>query len=311
MLDLLNRVKGSILGLACGDYLGMPFESKDSEVVNKHLDLNPLKPEITSIGSMEQIGYYTDDTAMMLCLAVSLIEKGFDVKDQFRRYKKWAFNGYLSADGKRAFGIGKNTLNKLMTQKEDAIPNELDDFKKEGGNGALMRCLPIGLIYGNIDEIVDKSIKSAIVTHNNEVAAWSCVVFNTLISYCLQSKPKDKLLNELQQESFFKKLPKEISDLIQNMSLERVEGLSNSGYSLNTLKIALVCFLKANSYPEAIELSIRIGGDADTQAAVTGALAGAYYGQESIPEAWRSNLMNYDLIASIAEKIYKLHSDKM
>ena len=53
-----------------------------------------------------QPGRWTDDTAMALCLAESLIEKrGFDAKDQMDRYCRWWKEGYLSSTG-TCFDIG-------------------------------------------------------------------------------------------------------------------------------------------------------------------------------------------------------------
>lgn len=303
-INLESRIKGAMIGLACGDYLGMPFEFRSPDVVNYFLDQHTLKPEVAAYGRAKELGYYTDDTSMTLCMAESLLEKGFDTKDQLERYLRWYKEGYLSADGKIAFGIGQNTMNKFITQSVDQIPSEIHDNPREGGNGALMRCVPIGLFYyQNIEDLVDKSIKSAIVTHNNEVAAWSCVIYNTLISYILNGNAKDKLIENLFKEDYFSQVPKELQDMLKTFELKENTEINNSGYSLNTLEIALYSFMKTESYEKAVEMSIRFGGDTDTQAVVVGGLAGAYYGYESIPEEWVKPLMNLEMIQGIVGRV--------
>ncbi len=308
--NLEKRIKGAVFAHACGDYLGMPVEFyRDTERIKKIFGEEGIRPVESNNRGLKPAGYYTDDTAMMLCLASSILEKGWDTKHQFSLYKKWAFEGYMSADNKTAFGIGQNTLRKLMWQKPEDIPTEVTNNEKEGGNGALMRCLPVGLIYHNdIDEIVKKSIESALVTHNNEVAVWSTVVFNTLISYALHDIEKEEFIKKIKKEKFFGKLPVDIKNGILEFKNKKTEELNTSGYSANTFEIVLFCFFNTQSIEEAIKDSISLGGDTDTQAAIVGGLAGAYYGFDDIPEDWVLNLQNRDLIEGIADRIVGVSS---
>lgn len=47
---------------------------------------------------------------------------------------------------------------------------------------------------------------------------------------------------------------------------------------------AIICFLEAKDYEDAIRNAVSLGGDADTQAAMAGAIAEAFFG---IPEDLR------------------------
>ncbi len=300
-----SKIVGSIFAHASGDYLGMPVEFASTPAqVQDFFGSEGIRPIDTNSRGTKPAGYYTDDTAMMLCLAQSLIDKGFDTLDQFQKYKKWAFEGYMSADGKTSFGIGQNTLRKLMWQKPEEIPTAIHSNDKEGGNGALMRCLPIGLIYhNNTDDVVDKSIKSALVTHNNTIAVWTTVVFNTLITYCLHNIEKEGFVSKLATEPYYKNIPAEIKKVLDRLGNLKTEELKTSGYSLNTLEVALHSFFSSDSLEAAIKASIGFGGDTDTQGAVTGGLAGAYYGYEAIPKEWTAHLLNKELMQEISDKI--------
>ena len=74
-----------------------------------------------------------------------------------------------------------------------------------------------------------------------------------------------------------------------------------------TIRAAMYCFLNTDSYEEAVLKAVNLGDDTDTTAAVTGALAGIYYGFDAIPEKWikgirRSNDIN-DLCNRLAASL--------
>jgi len=250
------------------------------------------------------VGYYTDDTAMTICLTESLTEKGFNIQDQFQRYRRWLFEGYATPEKDIARGIGQHTLMSLTLQKEDNLPTQLMNDLKGGGNGALMRTAPIGLLYhSNEAELVDKSIASAIITHNNPISAWSCVILNCFIAYSLQGLNKDRFIDKF-LSSHSKDCPPELLEVLsQDFDLINETSLANTGYTLNTLNIALYSFLTTANYRDCVAKSIFIGGDTDTQGAVAGALAGAYYGLAGIPEEWVSVLTRKDYILDLADRL--------
>ena len=80
-MDIKNRFRGCLLGLAVGDAVGTTLEFKSP---------GSFKPISDMIGGGPfnlKLGEWTDDTSMALCLATSLVEKnGFDPKDQMDRY---------------------------------------------------------------------------------------------------------------------------------------------------------------------------------------------------------------------------------
>lgn len=87
--DRLNRARGALLGLACGDAVGTTVEFKPRGSF----------PPITDMvgGGVFGLlaGQWTDDTSQALCLASSLIENGFDPLDQTKQYMRWYEHGYM------------------------------------------------------------------------------------------------------------------------------------------------------------------------------------------------------------------------
>src|SRR5690606_27627979 len=140
-----DKFKGCLLGLACGDYLGATVEYRSKENVRKVFaqGVTPLAVDFHGYGNIT--GFYTDDTSQMICLAESLLEKGFNPQDQLRRYKKWLYEGYATPFGVKSYGVGQNTLRILMRLDENSIPEEITHDPKQGGNGAVMRCAPVAL----------------------------------------------------------------------------------------------------------------------------------------------------------------------
>ena len=93
-MDLRDRFRGCLLGLASGDALGMTVENW------KRGTFEPLTGIMGGGPFDRPAGHWTDDTAMAICLAESLVESnGFDARDQMKRYSQWAQGDYLGSTG--------------------------------------------------------------------------------------------------------------------------------------------------------------------------------------------------------------------
>ena len=80
-------------------------------------------------------GEWTDDTAMALCLAQSLIDSdGFDPKDQLDKYLRWIDTGYMSCAGK-AVGLGKTIMRSLIRYRRKGQTYADIKHEKFSGNG--------------------------------------------------------------------------------------------------------------------------------------------------------------------------------
>ena len=97
-----NRFLGALVGLAVGDALGARFEGCPPGTIS------PIEDMVGGGSRGLEAGQWTDDTAMALCLAASLIHcRGFDARDQMNRYCDWWSNGYMSSNG-TCFDIWKH-----------------------------------------------------------------------------------------------------------------------------------------------------------------------------------------------------------
>ena len=87
------------------------------------------------------------------------------------------------------------------------------------------------------------------------------------------------------------------------------EEVQSTGYVIHTLEAALWCVDSTNSFPNAVLKAVNLGEDADTVGAVTGQLAGARYGIESIPDVWLSELIDQLRIRTLVETIFNRSVD--
>ncbi|KLV07022.1 hypothetical protein ABT56_07515 [Photobacterium aquae] len=289
---MLLAGRGALLGLACGDALGttLEFKPKDS--------YSPLTDIVGGGPFGLNPGEWTDDTAMMLCLADSLIEKGGnDLKDQLERYTRWYQHGENSCTG-RCFDIGNTVRNALVRHQVTgkAYSGVTDEYS--AGNGSLMRIAPLALFYRDqcVSVAMEAAAESSRTTHGESRCVQACELMTMLIHRLLnttdEQSPQMFLAHAL--ADYFALRPDCHSDICyiaQGSYIDKTrDGIHGSGFVVASLEAALWCFAHSTSFEQGALLAANLGEDADTTAAIYGQLAGAYYGGAAIPVHWRQKL---------------------
>lgn len=296
---LLDRFRGCLLGVAVGDALGASVEGMSGEDIRRCYGVLRDMKGGGWLGLAP--GQYTDDAAMMLCIARSIVErKRFDPQDVAQKFVAWLDSG--------AVGIGRTTFIALTQIKQGAPWDQAGERAREmlgelaAGNGSIMRCAPIGLLdYDDIPRLIQDSLDSSRITHSDPRACWSTVAVNLLISRLVRGE-RENLLNYIL--SYIKEAA--VSRVLYGAAELGRGQLVPSGFVLDTLKCALWAFLSTSSFEEALVEAVNLGGDADTIGAVTGALAGAAYGAGAIPWRWLEKLQDRDEIIHLATEIWEL-----
>jgi ADP-ribosyl-[dinitrogen reductase] hydrolase len=243
-----------------------------------------------------QQGEYTDDTQMALLIAESLLEKkGFVPQDLARRFERWA---------RTAPDVGLQTravvtMARYLQDPEGCAARYYADRPHDSaGNGALMRCAPVALFCLNsLDELVALSRASSRLTHCDPKAQSSCVILNAWIRAALLDNVRDARAKALSLLSDSERIPWQ---RLMEIDSYREEDIASTGYTVHTLEAATWSFLTTDSYEDAVIRAANLGDDADTTAAVCGALAGAYYGYDAIPQRWRETLQGEKRIRELA-----------
>lgn len=321
----MDKEKGSLYGFIVGDALGVPVEfMKREQLLN-----NPITEMIANKQRNTTPGYWSDDTAMSFCTMQSIIDKGeIDYKDIMDNFILWVEKGYMTA-ADVCFGIGQRTLKALTYYKRELkqidISNKLDMEEwvknvglssetsyetKTSGNGSLMRVLPAVLYLNKSQKTLSEKITImrglSSITHANEECKSSCIYYMILIDNLFKTNNIIVSLN-LTSNYFIDnydiktcgQLYRIINKEFLNLSIDE---LKTTGYVIDTLETSLWCLYNTNSYEEAVLTAVNLGGDTDTIAAITGSLAGIYYGYDSIPKNWIDTLLKKDLVDSIINK---------
>jgi ADP-ribosyl-[dinitrogen reductase] hydrolase len=294
-----------MLGLAVGDAVGTTLEFKSPgsfEYLTEMVGGGPFHLKA---------GEWTDDTSMALCLAESLVEtRGFDPIDQLRRYTRWANEGHLSSNG-RVFDIGNTVRDALARFAKTHKPYCGSSDPMPAGNGSLMRLAPVPLFYVERPlDAIERSGESSRTTHGAQTAIVACRYFGGLIVGAVLGVSKEELLSDryapVQEYWRNNRLVREIDEIAAgSFKLRKPPEIKGTGYVVKCLEAALWAFYNSHSFQEGCLFAVNLGDDADTTGAVYGQLAGAYYGEEKIPEDWRRRLAHVGLIQSLADALQK------
>lgn len=270
-------MKSMLLGLAIGDAFGGPYEFKKKDTY--------YVPNTYSKGGWLKLkkGEWTDDTAMALCLAKSLIETNtFSEIDIMDKWSDWYKNGYMSSR-KNCFDIGNQTKKALDFYIKTG--SFLDgNNPSAGGNGTIMRLAPIVMYFNTLEEVLTYSKQSALLTHNNEENASLTQLFGSILFFIKKGYSKEQL------KEFIPKYLFDYNDVLP------------TGYVLNTLKVALKGFFEFDNFLDGLKFVVSLGEDTDTVGAVYGSMAGGFY---DIPDNLISGLYEYKFLCSINNELTK------
>lgn len=291
-----DRVYGCLLGLALGDCLGaaVEFQPRGSFV--------PVT-ELRGGGTWGlPAGHFTDDTSMALCLAESLVLcAGFDARDQMQRYVRWWQEGYWSSIG-RCFDIGITTSGALKRFVRSGDPMAGMTDPGTAGNGSLMRLAPVVLYFAaEPDTALRMAAESSRTTHGAPAAVESCRLFAHYLLRALAGASKQELLAPVQDATISH--PELQLLAAASFAGKNVDQIRGSGYVVDCLEAALWCFAQTDSYADAVRAAANLGDDADTTGAVTGQIAGAFYGAAGLPAAWLAQLAQREAIEALAEQL--------
>ncbi len=297
--DRLSRFQGCLVGVAVGDALGMPVEGWTKEQIRyRYGTLRDMVDGLRPAGSV------TDDTMQTLHLAESLIEVDhFDPDDFARRLLQW----YRSDP----FGIGIHTeqvlglMDRGLSWREATEQVERRNAPLTAGNGSLMRCAPIALrYYRDIGALLDCSHQASSVTHPNPLARAACAFFNALLSRVLRGFEKEQALAFATE--VMRHAPHELLERVHGFQDKDADEVGTSGFVLDTLECALWAWWRHNNFEDALIAVVNLGGDTDTNGAVTGALMGAQCGLDAIPLRWRQKVSVVDKCLILATRLYEL-----
>jgi ADP-ribosyl-[dinitrogen reductase] hydrolase len=280
-----ERAIGCLVGAAVGDALGAPFEFLPAGTYRRRFP----QPHLGGTGEMVgggsfgwEPGEFTDDTQMALVLARSLLTQGYDIDDVWHGWRVWAAG---SSD------VGNAT--RVALSQPDWREVRHRDIESTAGNGSLMRAFPLALATLTTDDELARTVvlHQALTTHHHPAAAWGAWLAvagmrAAILTGAVASAPLAAIDAQL-----------EVMDALAPEEVERFRAMLAPGWTpadatvgngsvWGCLAQAVWALRTTATFADAVTAVIDLGSDADTVACVTGALAGAALGVQSIPSRW-------------------------
>ncbi|MBQ3309471.1 ADP-ribosylglycohydrolase family protein [Candidatus Saccharibacteria bacterium] len=333
--ELVSRARASFLGLVIGDVLGAPVQfGSSSTAIREHIDR--LKDYHDN--QVLRKGVYTDDTSMALCLADSLIEKkGYDSYDIMKKFSDWESFGYRSYFD-YGYDVGIQVDNAISDFDNNPIVLSSKEREWNAGNGSIMRLAPVIIAAAGTQSLAD-SVRLAWLsgreTHYSEVAEMSTEVFANFLFRALHQHQSQKSSSQIASSHSKSKestavSPEELikstfDDLYFTSDTLKEAWLDNSwqvmprinsdgeclrdlgGYIIDAITIALWGLVHSKTFEDGMLKVLSLGGDTDTNCAIYGQLAGAFYGLENIPTRWTKDLaISSEAIFSLTDELLNL-----
>jgi ADP-ribosyl-[dinitrogen reductase] hydrolase len=306
-----DRVVGALAGLAIGDALGVPveFESRAARAAD------PVTGMRSGGTWRTEAGTWSDDASLALCLAESIVLRGFDPEDSGRRSLAWLDEGLWTARG-LAFDVGGATR-RALDRIRSGMPAVMAGGRGENdnGNGSLMRILPASAWLAALPEPARFRAIAAYssTTHGHPrstLGCWlHCLVAGRLLrgdapraAYESAAAEARALLPSLptavraEAPAYARVLDGSIASLGQS-------DVRGSGYVVHCLEASLHCLVSSPDFAACVLAAVNLGEDADTTGAVAGGLAGLAYGMQGIPREWSSAIARSAEIEALAERL--------
>lgn len=269
--------KSCLAGAILGDIIGSSHELKGTRIKTTDFELFP------------ETACFTDDTVMTIAVTKWLLERGELPKD---------ISGLvpiMQEYGNKYMEVGYGYSFKQWLKSESPKPyNSL-------GNGSAMRVAAAGLIGKTLKEAQEVAKLTAIVSHDHPEGIKGAEAVASAIRMAKTHFNKETIKAYIESKYAYD-LSRTVDEIRSNYEFDPT--------CPGSVPEAIICFLESNDVESAIRNAVSLGGDADTQACIAGAIAGAYYG--SIPKSFitKMNILLPRDFIEICDKFVQMNNPK-
>ncbi|WEK53725.1 MAG: ADP-ribosylglycohydrolase family protein [Candidatus Cohnella colombiensis] len=285
-MQLIDRIRGGLYGVAVGDALGGTTEFMSrSEIMKEHGNLT----EIIGGGVWNlDAGEVTDDTMMTLCVAEGILANPLDPMQEIGgRFLQW----YRTLP-KDVGNIIRHTIREYDGNWYDAAIRTHSVLGHSAGNGSLMRCLPVALCYPKLQDVERVARMQSKMTHYDERCNEACEIYSRIVYRIMMGETnlQDAIESEIKHTDYEHKV-------------HAVPDCEPSGFVVHTFRWVLHILLTSASFAEVVQKAANLGGDSDTIGAIAGGVAGVYFGYLNIPELYSSKILIRDRLDEVCKGI--------
>jgi ADP-ribosylglycohydrolase len=296
---LRERFQGALIGLAVGDALAANTQFRKPGSFAAVGDLLGGGPFDVPRGA------WTDDTAMALLLAESLLERnGFDAQDQVDRYVRWQREGYGSATG-QCVGISAGVARALATAQYRRQPFAGSHDPEQLDKEPLSRVAPVALFYfSDAAAAVSRAAEAARITAQAPMVLDCVRLLAAMLRQALTGRDKSAVLHPPREAWASASTRPEVLAVYEGSYQRRMPPqITGGGHVLQALEAAMWAFYRGENFREGALLAANLGRDSDVVCATYGQIAGAYHGVSAIPGIWRNSLMKQEAIIDTADRL--------
>jgi poly(ADP-ribose) glycohydrolase ARH3 len=290
-----------MIGSALGDAIGeLAFQFPREELLLSELD------------RLAEVRY-TDDTAMALGLAESIIEKGTIDEQHLGK----TFSDNFEREPWRGYASGPPTVFYHVKQTGNSYSEAAQGLFGGGGsfgNGAAMRIGPVGLFFHDSPDLYDQACASSKVTHAHPVGMDGAAVQAYAVAMGVNLEPDEGFPLEPSLKALVDFA--RTTEIREKMRLVRkaigrgispkaaADAIGRTVAVQESMPFAVYSFFRhAQSFEDCLLCAIMNGGDRDTLGAMAGAISGAYLGIEAISPSWCRKLENLNYIEELASRL--------
>ena len=240
-----------LLGALAGDIIGSPYEHHNVKTKNFPL--------------MSKRSRFTDDSVMTLAIAHALTKwrKGSNINES--EFEKAVIKS-MQKFGRRYPHAGYG--DRFKRWLKDDSPEPYNSW----GNGSAMRVSPVAWYFDNLDTVEKFAEITARVSHNHPEGIKGAQATAAAVFMARTGSTKDEIKAYITNKYNYD-LTRTLDDIRPNYEFDVS--------CQKSVPEAIIAFLEASDFEDSIRNAISIGGDSDTIAAITGAIAQGMWG---VPE---------------------------
>ncbi|MDP7603953.1 MAG: ADP-ribosylglycohydrolase family protein [Alphaproteobacteria bacterium] len=295
-----ERFAGCLIGQCLGDALGFLVEGRDPETCARYVaELSPRRPPPGRRASF-RFGQYSDDSQLARELMQSFAgRRVFDPAD---------YAGHVAAifSENRIVGRGRATEQAAQRLAAGVLWSESGTPAPSAGNGSAMRAGPVGVLFsGDPASLVTVAHDQGRITHADPRCSAGAVAVAGAVALALEPGAITSKKFVARLVEWCRRLDAGFADCLNQLPgwlelppADAVVPIARAGLAADyddpwpgispfvvpSVIWSLYAFLRTpEDYWAAISTAIAVGGDVDTTAAMTGAMAGARVGLEALP----------------------------